>query len=1005
MGAKERQIGFTSGALALAWALGLGAASPAVAEMAINANRMQGQQFRQIGERINEALQAGDLAQAEDLARQRLGMVEGGPARQVGNAYRALGNILRQRGRNAEAEAMLRKAMPLLEEDNGRLSYQAIRGLFGLAATLLSQSRYAEADLILRDALARQLAYRPQHPDAVQAYNLLARTQINMARFDEADALLDKARAVTLSAEPAGPGDNTAGDYGSAYRRAQTVDLQGWLDSQRGRAAAAETHYREAVDAYRAILPDTHPDLVQARAMLGATVFQQGKAAEAEAILAPLMPVAEKVLGARHRETARAQYFLALAQARLGQPEAAEALFKRSLDSVRSSGQLGQLAQAARGYARFLLEQKRPAEALPLYREALDAIDLQFARTRGLDEATRENFIARYGIYYNETLELLLRLRKTAPAQGYDREALAVVSRTQSRLFTEMLREADVGKVSGDARFQQMKARLEAAKARVAELRRTRAEVGREDADGAPPTASDPFVAGRLAARRDRLKEDIAAQEQELAAAEGALWDAYPRYMELTQPRPVTVEALQKSLLKPGETLLTYYLLPRRVLIFLVERERFRLVEVPRPRQEVATLVAAARKPEEEAGGALGQLARLDPAVLNQLYQVAFQPVEPMLKPGQRLLVIGDGPLHTLPLEMLVSRWGAEEQQAFAAARTSGGPLLGEYATLPYLGQRYQFAYLPSLSSLASVRLYHKPAGGYDKELVSFADPVFERGGGYSGQTRRTLEVLSRSVGGGGSIRIPRLPETAEEAQEIAAILGGRSTVYLRDKAQEHTAKTLDLKGVRYLHFATHGLLGGEFVMLRDAMVSEGAAGGRRNLGVVAAPATPSAPAPDDGGAQADVVVEAPPSAVPSGERGQPALVLSLAGDLQGEDGLLTMSEVVESMDLNAQLVVLSACNTAGESADAGSGEGFAGLTRAFMYAGAKGLLVSHWSVESRSTQELMTELFRRSRGGADNLAALAAARDRVRGSTLDAGRPVSRAHPYFWAPFVYVGD
>lgn len=987
----------------LAVVLALGAAWPAsAATMAdLNAHRGRGQQFRQLGEQISAAQQAGDLALAEDLARQRLAVAEGGPARQVGNAYRSLGNILRQRGRNAEAETMLRKALPLIEEDNGRLSFQAIRCQFGLAGTLLGQSHYAEADAILRDALARQLEYRPQHPDVVQAYNLLAKTQMNMARFDAADALLDKARAVTLNEAPAGPGDNVAGRYGIAYRRAETIDLQGWLDSLRNRPAAAEAHYRDAVAAYRAILPADHPDVVQARILLGGSLLQQGKAVEAEAELVPIVPLAEKVLGARHRETARGQYYLAMAQARGGQPEAAESLFRRAVDSLRASGQLAQLAQAARGYAGFLIKHKRPVEALPLYREALDAIDRQFAQTRGLDEATRENFITRYGSYYNEALELLLRLHRGAAAKGYDREALAVVSRTQSRLFTEMLREADVGKMSDDARFRQMKARLETAKQRLAELRRTRAEIGRDDADGAAPTSTDPFVAARIAARHERLRDDITAQEQELAEAEAALWSNYPRYMELTEPRPVTVEVLQKSLLKPGETLLSYYLLPKRVLIFLVEKERFRLLEVARPRQEVAALVAAARKPEEEVGSTLGQLARLDPAVLNQLYQIAFQPVEGLLKAGQRVLVIGDGPLHTLPLEMLVSRWGTVEQQAFAAARQGGGPLLGEYATLPYLGQRYQFAYLPSLSALASVRLYRKPAVRYERELVSFADPVFERGAGYTSQTRKTLDLLSRSLGSASAINIPRLPETADEAREIAAIVGGRSTVYLREKAQEHTAKTVDLKGTRYLHFATHGLLGGEFVQLRDAMVSEAPAGGQRNLGVVAAPAVGTAPAAEATDGEAPEI----PAARPVGERGQPALVLSLSGDLQGEDGLLTMSEVVESMDLNAQLVVLSACNTAGESADANSGEGFAGLTRAFMYAGAKGLLVSHWSVESHSTQALMTDLFRRSRAGADNLAALAAAREALRGTTLDAGRPVSRAHPYFWAPFVYVGD
>jgi CHAT domain-containing protein len=131
--------------------------------------------------------------------------------------------------------------------------------------------------------------------------------------------------------------------------------------------------------------------------------------------------------------------------------------------------------------------------------------------------------------------------------------------------------------------------------------------------------------------------------------------------------------------------------------------------------------------------------------------------------------------------------------------------------------------------------------------------------------------------------------------------------------------------------------------------------------------------------------------------------VLSLSGDLQGEDGLLTMGEIVETMDLNARLVVLSACNTAGENAEANNGEGFAGLTRAFMYAGAQALLVSHWSVESQSTRELMVDFFRGLRAGADGPSALRDARDRIRASSMREG--ISRAHPYFWAPFVYVGD
>ena len=77
-----------------------------------------------------------------------------------------------------------------------------------------------------------------------------------------------------------------------------------------------------------------------------------------------------------------------------------------------------------------------------------------------------------------------------------------------------------------------------------------------------------------------------------------------------------------------------------------------------------------------------------------------------------------------------------------------------------------------------------------------------------------------------------------------------------------------------------------------------------------------------------------------------PSTAAALTGDLGGEDGLLSMKEVNEDLELSAELVVLSACNTAGDSASSSNGEGFAGLTRSF-----------------------------------------------------------SRAHPFFWAPFVVVGD
>ncbi len=138
----------------------------------------------------------------------------------------------------------------------------------------------------------------------------------------------------------------------------------------------------------------------------------------------------------------------------------------------------------------------------------------------------------------------------------------------------------------------------------------------------------------------------------------------------------------------------------------------------------------------------------------------------------------------------------------------------------------------------------------------------------------------------------------------------------------------------------------------------------------------------------------------------QPALALSLVGNLAGEDGFLTMKEVIEDLELDADLVALSACNTAGESAQANNGEGFAGLTRAFMYAGAKSLVVSHWSVDSLSTQALMTNMFSNINRGIPALSAMSdAQRGMITGTYASGAYYFSRSNPFYWAPFVYVGD
>jgi CHAT domain-containing protein len=116
------------------------------------------------------------------------------------------------------------------------------------------------------------------------------------------------------------------------------------------------------------------------------------------------------------------------------------------------------------------------------------------------------------------------------------------------------------------------------------------------------------------------------------------------------------------------------------------------------------------------------------------------------------------------------------------------------------------------------------------------------------------------------------------------------------------------------------------------------------------------------------------------------------------------MSKVL-GLDLNSELVILSACNTSGKGDKAGSGEGFAGLTRSFMYAGTKSILVTHWSVESQAARDLMVGTIRDMKKEAKP-EALREAKLEMKSGTRKMGKEnLSLSHPFYWAPFVMVGE
>jgi CHAT domain-containing protein len=329
---------------------------------------------------------------------------------------------------------------------------------------------------------------------------------------------------------------------------------------------------------------------------------------------------------------------------------------------------------------------------------------------------------------------------------------------------------------------------------------------------------------------------------------------------------------------------------------------------------------------------------------------------------------LGYFPLSLLPTGP--ARLGDEEE-----------PLFANYRSVPWLVRSHGVTVLPSVASLRALRGL-PPGDATRKAFVGFGDPLFsqEQAAEAERPAKDTVELAALS-GRGVQIRglpvrlraapdtgefdsaelarLPRLPETADEILSIAVALNADLTkdVFLGKRANEKAINSLDLSGYKVLAIATHGLVPGDL----------------------------------DGLSQPALALTAP----------------EVAG-VEG-DGLLTMGEIL-GLKLDADWVVLSACNT-GSGQGAGA-EAVSGLGRAFFYAGTRALLVSNWPVETTSSKALTTDLFRRqaadaSLGRAQALRqAMLALIDEGGATDPQSGKLVfSYAHPIFWAPFSLIGD
>jgi tetratricopeptide (TPR) repeat protein len=933
--------------------------------------------------------------------------------RDLAKTLNGLGRVYEHQGRYAEAETVQKRALSLVESSPESDQMVVSYALEDLGNAYFGEGRYAEAEDYYQRALAiREKAPGGDRTAVTQTLNLISNVYMRTGRFAEAETLLK--RAVDIQEKAFGPNHPDV---------AKSLTNLAELYRLRGRYAEAEPLQRRALEIQEKALGADHPHVGVTLNNLALTYWNWGRYGDAEPIYRRSVEVQEKALGRDHPQVATSLNNLGLVYMRLGRYAEAEPVLKRALairekvlpkDHPDIGQSLGNLAADYR-YA------GRPAEGLPLLQRAVGIMERNF----GPDQlnvtysltATANAYVAlkRYaegepfaqrslairqkalGADHTDVASVLKTLaqinlgtNRILPAADFSRQAVAVAIRalkngevTSLGFDVASLREyfdvhlavlhravAD-GVAGGNAvaeafeiaqwanesaaatALNQMAVRTSAGSDALAALIRTQQD------EAAELRSLDKSLLSEVAKRadqRDPKRESLVRQhrrelETELVRANAQISTEFPDYADLVSPKPLPLSEAQK-LLAAGEALVLFHVSDMGNYVWAITPDRIEWKKINLSRAELNEGVQKLRASVEKV--MLQSMAQaFDLELAHSLYSALLGPVEPVLADKAHLIVVNSGALTSLPLHLLLTD------------KPSGKPSVRDpysaYRSAPWLMRRHAVTVLPSVANLkvrAASFVAPQPFFGFGDPILG---PTQAPSGGARSRGGQPPSVSYRRLFREGHVDLDRLndefgkvplPESADELREIAKVFGAPQTVVKLGKdATERAVKTTRLDGYRIVHFATHALVAGETARYTD----------------MAEPA----------------LVFTPPK-VPSEE----------------DDGLLTSSEIAATLKLNADWVILSACNTA--DGDKPGAEALSGLARAFFYAGAKSLLVSNWYLDTKAAVQLTTRTVQTMEQEKTMLPAEALRRAML--EFVDSPKNIDDPYPGVWAPFIVVG-
>ncbi len=819
--------------------------------------------------------------------------------------------------------------------------------------------QYEDAETLYREAIGlAEKAYGVEATEVAIMIDNLAGLYFEQQRIALSEPL--RRRALEIFLKTTGPE--------SANTLTSTQNLGAVLYAK-GQHVEAERLYRRAMAIAEKVYRPNDPQRGRLLDNLAGAVRSQGRLAEAGPLYERAIAIFETSLGPEHPDTALALQNHAILLSELGDYAACDAQIMRALDiHTRNFGPSRPvLVVALNTLSNSFIDQNRWADAVGTLRRAANILSERrgMASDEGRGNARAEQ--QRYAVTYRKLVQALLHAAPTDPTaldEAFRMSQIALGS------------EASIA-------VSQMSARFAASDPQIGRVLRERQDlVGEADmldqqsiaAAGYPKERRNPEMEQ---AGRDRMAR-IRSRVREI---DTVLLHDFPGYAALADPQPLGITQTQQ-ILRSGESLVVALDIPQfgrapdESFVIVITNKAARWASVPLGAHALSKAVHALRCGLDathwelpDCQILLGVASRtgalpFDLARAHAFYKALFGAVEDLID-GRHLLIVAAGSLSKLPPHVLVTE------------PPNDSVLAGErYRSVAWLTRRNAITILPSVASLQGLRSHAKTSRA-QSPMIGFGNPLLT---GPDGSDRKAWskatcadatpigaksppQLLAQAPIAGSLFRgaianvdairrqVP-MPETADELCAVARSVGAsESTIRLGAQATEKAVKDLsrsgDLAQHAIVHFATHGLVEGDLPNLAE-----------------------------------------------------PALMLTPPDRANEEDdGLLTASEITQRK-LDADWVIMSACNTA--AGGAANADALSGLARSFFYAGARSLLVSHWAVGSSATVKIITTTVAAMK--ADPKLGRAAALRYAMLAMIDSGEP-GAAHPSAWAPFVLVGE